>query len=180
MRIWTIALLSTILGVVAPRLRAQGAADPMDMSLEDLLKVDIDSVYGAAGYKQQVSDTPASITVITADEIKRYGYRTLADILRNVPGFYVTSDRVYNYIGERGYGPPGDYNTRFLLLVDGHSMNADVDGNLGIAMDFPVDIDLIDRVEVIRGPNSSNYIASALLGVINVITKRSEEHTSEL
>jgi outer membrane receptor for ferrienterochelin and colicins len=175
MRIRTIALLLTLLGGAAPRLWGQGPpapADPMDMSLADLMKVDIDSVYGASGYKQQVADTPASITVITADEIRRYGYRSLADVLRKVPGFYLTHDRVYNYIGERGFGPPGDYNTRFLLLVDGHRMNADVDGNIGIAMDFPVDIDLIDRVEVIRGPNSSTYIASALLGVINVVTKR--------
>lgn len=147
----------------------------MDMSLEDLMKVEVDSVYGASGYKQKVADAPASITIITAEEIRRYGYRTLADILRNVPGFYVTSDRAAKYVGVRGFGPPGDYNSRVLLLVDGHRMNDNMDGGIGLGMDLPVDIDLINRVEVIRGPNSSTYIASALLGVINVVTLRGRD-----
>ena len=145
--------------------------DLMDMRLEDLMKVEIDSVYGASGYKQKVSDAPAAVTIITADEISRHGYRTLADILRNVPGFYITYDRVYDYLGERGFGPPGDYNCRYLLLVDGHRVNDNIYDQAFIGTDFPVDVDLIDRIEVIRGPNSSLYVASALLGVINVVTK---------
>ncbi|HMD87423.1 MAG TPA: TonB-dependent receptor [Terriglobia bacterium] len=147
----------------------------MDMGLEDLMKVEIDSVYGASGYKQKVADAPASITIITADEITRHGYRTLADILRNVPGFYVTYDRDYDYLGERGFGPPGDYNSRFLLLVDGHRLNDNIFDQAFIGTDFPVDVDLIDRIEVIRGPNSSLYVASALLGIINVVTKQVRE-----
>lgn len=149
----------------------KAAPDLMDMSLEDLMKVEIDSVYGASGYKQKVSDAPASITIITAEEIKRYGYRTLADILRDVPGFYVTYDRNYNYVGVRGFGRPGDYNSRILLLVDGHRINDNIDDQAFIGTDFPVDVNLIDRVEVIRGPNSSLYVASALLGIINIVTK---------
>jgi outer membrane receptor for ferrienterochelin and colicins len=174
-RILILLFVVLTVGGYGERLRAQtlqASPDLMDMGLEDLMKVEIDSVYGASGYKQKVTDTPASITIITADEIKRYGYRTLAEVLRNVPGFYVTSDRLSNYIGVRGFGPPGDYNSRVLVLVDGHRMNDNVDGGAGLGMDFPIDIDLVDRVEVIRGPNSSTYIASALLAVINVVTKR--------
>ena len=147
------------------------APDLMSMSLEQLMKVEIDSVYGASGYEQKVTDAPASITVITADEIRHYGYRTLADILRNVPGFYVTYDRDYSYVGVRGFGRPGDYNSRVLLLSDGHRMNDDIFSAAFIGNELPLDIDLIDRVEVIRGPNSSLYVASAFLGVINIITK---------
>lgn len=150
---------------------AQAHPNLMDMSLEDLMKVEIDSVYGASGYKQKVTEAPASITIITADEIQRYGYQTLADILRNVPGFYVTYDRNYSYLGIRGFSRPGDYNSRILLLVDGHRTNDNIFGEALIGPEFPVDIDLIDRVEVIRGPNSSLYVASAFLGVINIITK---------
>jgi outer membrane cobalamin receptor len=164
-----------LLIALAPRpLTAQVAkpqTDVMDMSLEDLMKVEIDTVYGASGYKQKVTEAPASITIVTADDIQRYGYQTLADILRNVPGFYITNDRNYTYLGIRGFGRPGDYNSRVLLLVDGHRTNDNIFDEALIGTEFPIDIDLIDRVEVIRGPNSSLYVASAFLAVINVITK---------
>jgi iron complex outermembrane receptor protein len=154
---------------------APSQTDLMDMSLQDLMNVEIDSVYGASKYKQKVGTAPASITIITAEEIKRYGYRTLADILRDVPGFYVTYDRNYDYVGVRGFGRPGDYNSRILLLVDGHRINDNIDDQAFIGTDFPVDVSLIDRVEVIRGPNSSLYVASALLGIINIVTRHDVE-----
>ncbi len=172
-------LLVWLLGASDPKpLAAQSTPpvpDVMGMGLEDLLKVEIDSVFGASGYKQSVTNAPASITIVTGEEIRRYGYRTLADVLRNVPGFYVTSDRVGSYVGVRGFGPPGDYNSRILLLVDGHRVADTVDGGISLGRDFPIDLDLIDRMEVIRGPNSPIYIASALLGVINVISKRGHD-----
>jgi len=143
-----------------------------DMSLEELMSVRIDSVYGASGFKQKVTEAPASVTIITAEDIQRYGYRTLADLLRNVPGFYVNYDRNYSYVGVRGFGLPGHYNNTISLLVDGHRLNDNIyDGNV-IGTDFPVDVDLIERVEIIRGPNSSLYVASAFLGVVNIITKQ--------
>src|SRR6185436_5271896 len=129
---------------------------------------------GASGFKQKVTEAPASITIITSDDIQKYGYRTLADILRNVPGFYVSNDRNYSYLGVRGYGLPGDYNSRITLLVDGHRLNDNIFDAALLGHEFPIDVDLIDRVEVIRGPNSSLYVASALLGVINVVTKRAQ------
>ena len=142
------------------------------MSLEELMSVRIDSVYGASGFKQKVTEAPASVTILTSEDIQRYGYRTLADILRNVPGFYVNYDRNYNYVGVRGFGLPGHYNNTISLLVDGHRLNDNIfDGNV-IGTDFPIDVDLIDRVEIIRGPNSSLYVASAFLGVVNIITKQ--------
>ena len=95
----------------------------VDMSLEELMNV---TVYGASRFEQKVTEAPASISIITADEIKKYGYRTLADILRSVRGFYVTNDRNYNYLGVRGFGRPGDYNTRVLTLLDGHRINENI------------------------------------------------------
>ena len=150
----------------------QAPKDLFDASMEDLMKVDIDSVYAASGYKQKITEAPASITIITSDDIRKYSYRTLADILSNVPGFYISYDRNYSYVGIRGFGRPGDYNSRILLMVDGHLMNDDIYDQALIGTEFPIDVDLIDRVEVIRGPNSSLYVANAFLGVINVITKR--------
>ena len=127
----------------------------LDMSIDDLMLIEVNSVYGASGFKQKVSEAPASIIVITSDEIKAHGYRTLADILRNVRSCYVSYDRNYSYLGVRGYGPAGDYNSRFALSIDGHRLNDNIfDGSL-IGTEFPIDVDLIQRVEVIRGPNSS-------------------------
>jgi iron complex outermembrane receptor protein len=154
---------------------ASTATNLPDMSIEELMLIHVDSVYGASGFKQKVTEAPASITIITSEDIQRYGYRTLADILRNVPGFYVTYDRNYNYLGVRGYGLPGQYNSSIALLVDGHRLNDNIFDAAQIGTDFPLDVDLIDRVEIIRGPNSSLYVASAFLGVINIITKRARD-----
>ena len=145
--------------------------DLLDKSLEDLMAIQVDSVYGVSGFKQKVTEAPASITIITSEDIQKYGYRTLADVLRNVRGFYVTYDRNYSYVGVRGYGLPGDYNSRIALMIDGHRLNDNIYDAALLGTEFPIDVDLIDRVEVIRGPNSSQYVASAFLGVINIITK---------
>src|SRR6202790_4508910 len=153
----------------------RAARDLLDKSLEDLLSIEVHSVYSASGFTQKVTEAPASVTIITAEEIRKHGYRTLADILRNVPGFYVTYDRNYSYLGMRGYGPPGDYNSRIAVLIDGHRLNDNLYDGALIGTEFPIDVDLIERVEVIRGPNSSLYVASAFLGVVSVITKRGKD-----
>lgn len=144
-----------------------GTKDVGDASLEELGHI---QVYGASKRLQSTSDAPASVTVITADEIQKYGYRTLAEILESARGFYITYDRDYTFIGVRGFGRLGDWNNRVLLLVDGHRINDNVLGMAMIGPEFLVDVDLIDRVEIIRGPSSSLYGAQAFLAVINVVT----------
>ena len=131
----------------------------------------MDTVYGASKREQRATEAPSSVTVIRADEIRKYGYRTLAELLRSVPGFYVNYDRNYHYLGMRGFRRPGDYDTRILLLVDGHRVNENVGDGPAFGTQFLLDIDLIDKVEIIRGPGSSLYGSNAVLGVINVITK---------
>jgi len=154
---------------------AQKQPDLTDMSLEELMKVEVDTVYGASKYEQKVTEAPASVSLVTADDIKKFGYRTMADILQSVPGFYTTYDRNYSYLGVRGFARPGDVNTRILLLVDGHRMNDSLAEQALIGTEFPVDVDLIERVEVIRGPSSSLYGTNAFFGVINVITKKGRD-----
>src|SRR5207244_8181681 len=73
----------------------------------------------AAKYEQTLSSVPASISIITAEEIERYGWTTLDQALQSIPGFYLTNDRNYTYLGVRGIGRPTDYNTPILILLDG-------------------------------------------------------------
>lgn len=151
---------------------AASAQTPLsDLSLEDLMKLDSGQVFGASERLQPVTEAPASVSFITADEIERFGYRTLADILRGVRGMYVTDDRNFSLMGVRGFAKPGDYNSRILLLVNGHRVNDNIFGQAEIGAEFGMDPATFERVEVIRGPASSLYGDSALFAVVNVITK---------
>lgn len=58
-----------------------------------------------------MTKAPASVDIITAEQIKPYGWRAMAAILGSLPGFLSTYDRAYNHVGVRGFAPPGDYNT---------------------------------------------------------------------
>ena len=153
----------------------QEPGDLGDMNLEDLTRVKVDSVYGASKFLQKASDSPAYVTVVTADEIRKYGYRTLADVLEGVRGFYVINDRNYTYVGVRGFSRPEDYNARILFLVDGHRVNDNIFDGAYVGTEFPVDIDLVERIEIIRGPSSSIYGAGAFAAVVNVITRRGRD-----
>jgi outer membrane receptor protein involved in Fe transport len=116
------------------------------------------------------SAAPAAVSVITRTDIRRHGYRTLAEALRTVRGFYSSNDRNYSSIGARGFLRPGDYNDRILLLVNGHTYNDDVFREALLGQEFGIDMEAIERIEVIRGPGSALYGGNALFAVINVVT----------
>ena len=156
--------------LVAPPSASAQSALP-DLSLEDLMKLDAGRVFGASERLQPALEAPASVSFITAEEIAQYGYRTLADILRGVRGMYVTDDRNYSLIGTRGFGVPGDFNSRILLLVNGHKVNDTIFGQAEIGAEFGLDPAMFERVEIIRGPASSIYGDSAFFAVVNVITR---------
>jgi outer membrane cobalamin receptor len=148
---------------------ANDAPDYTEFSLQDLMEMNV--VYGASKHKQKAKEAPSSITIITKEEIKTYGYRTMAEVISSLRGFYVTYDRNYYYVGVRGLGAPGDLSSRVLVLVDGIRTNDGSVGGVMMGNGFPVDIDLIERIEVIRGPASSLYGTNAVLGIINVVTR---------
>lgn len=181
--VWKFIFISTVLVLfsIGPKVLAQqqepnDQAELFEMSLEELMEVEVGTVYSASKYKQKVTEAPASVTIITADEIRLYGHRNLADILRSVRGFYTSNDRNYEYLGVRGFGRPGDYNTRILILIDGHRTNENIGDSASIGNEALLDVDLIDRVEIIRGPGSALYGSSALLAVVNVITKKGADY----
>lgn len=138
------------------------------LSIEDLANTE---VFSASRYLQKTIDAPASITIVTADEIRQFGHRTLGDIVSNARDFYSSDDRNYVYVGVRGFSRPGDYNSKILLLVDGHRINDPVYDQGEFERTLPLDVDLIERVEIVRGPTSSLYGTNAMFAVVNVITK---------
>ena len=144
-------------------------------TLEQLMNTEVTTVTGASKYQQELTDAPASVSIVTSDDIRKGGYRTLAEVLNSVRGFYVTYNRAYSFVGLRGFSPLGDYGTRLLLLVDGHRLNDAVYEQAPVGADFPVDLDLVDRIEVIRGPGSALYGTNAFLAVINVITRNGKD-----
>lgn len=120
-----------------------------------------------------VDDAPASTTIITAEEIRAFGYTTLAEAIAGVRGFFVTDDRVYTYLGIRGFSVPGDTNTRVLILWDGHAMNEVWSGDVYAARELNVDLAEVERIEVVRGPGSALYGSGAFFAVINIVPRES-------
>ena len=166
--IFLIVSLSAIAQDNAPK--SEGASDE-----EALLFSEVPSVFTASRHEQPITKAPASVDVITADQIKRYGWRTMAAMLGSLPGFLNTYDRAYNHVGVRGIEPPGDYNTRILVMIDGHRVNENLQDYAGLGQDFLVDMTNIERVEVVRGPASALYGSSAFFAVVNVITQRGRD-----
>jgi len=148
--------------------------DLTELPLEALMNLEVPKVYAASKLEQKTTEAPASTTIVTSDEIKKFGYRTLADVLKSVPGFNVSYDRVYDYVGVMGISL-GDANNRILLLVNGHRVNNNLTDSAALGTDFILDIDLVDRVEVIHGPGAVLYGNNAFLGVINVITRQGKQ-----
>ena len=148
-------------------------ADLTALPIEQLMQVQV--VTAASKYAQAASEAPANVHVITAEDIKAYGWRTLADILASLPGLYTSYDRNYTTLGARGYLRPGDYDTRLLLLIDGYRTNDSIFDQASVGTEAQINVDLIDRVEYIPGAGSAVYGSNALFGVINIITKRGRD-----
>lgn len=145
-----------------------------DMDLTNLMQIEVPVVTATSKIEQKSSDAPASVTVVTRDEIQKYGYRNLADVLRSVPGFNVSNDRNFAFLDARGVSL-GDFNSRLLLLVDGHRVNNNLTDGALIDNAFILDIDLVDHIEVSRGPNAALYGNNAFFGVINVVTRQGRQ-----
>lgn len=153
-------------------LPAAAQEDIAQLPLEQLMQMEVRT---ASRYAQTALEAPAVVSVVTAEDIRLFGYRTLAEVLASMRGLYLSYDRSYHYLGMRGFATPGDYNTRVLLLVNGVRLNDSIYDQANIGTDFPLDLDLVDRVEFVPGPGSAVYGANAFFGVINVITRNGSQ-----
>ncbi len=170
---WALGLALGLGTIVDSACAERVAADLTSFSLEDLMQME---VYSASKFGQKASEAPSAVTVITAEEIKTYGYRTLADILRSFPGVYVSYDRNYSSVGVRGFSRPGDYNDHLLFLVDGYRINDNIYDTALVGADFILDVDLIERVEFLpAGPATALYGNNAFFGVVSITTRRGRD-----
>lgn len=144
------------------------AEEAVTATLEELLNTKIST---AAKYEQETAKAPASVTVITAEEIELFGYRTLAEILNRLRGFYTSYDRNYTYLGVRGFSRPSDYNNRILLQINGRTVNDRIFGMAYIGPELGIDLELVQRIEIVRGPGAALYGGNAMFAVINIITR---------
>lgn len=131
-------------------------------------------VISAAGFEQDIKNAPASISVVTAEELKTKGITSIADALKEVPGVDVRN----------GQGKTGGLNIQMrglnqsytLILIDGQRQNTS--GSIGpngfgeFSTSFMPPLASIERIEVIRGPMSTLYGSDAMGGIINIITKK--------
>ena len=165
--------------IVCPALAADTSLDNLlMMPLDQLTAVDT-QVENGSKMVDDFKGLPQAVTVLSASDIRAFGYRTLAEIIGSLPGIHTSSDHAYTYLGARGMIASGSFNSRLLITIDGMQTNDNIYQQVGLAgQEFPLDVDLIDRVEFIPGPGSVAFGNNAFLGVVNVITRSaaSREH----
>ncbi|RTL25522.1 MAG: TonB-dependent receptor [Rhodocyclaceae bacterium] len=162
------------LGVLLAFRPAAGVAqdDLTALPFEELLRRDFVS---ASRLARQVSDSPAAVSIVTADDIRAYGYRTLAEVINSMRGLYTTDERTYHYMGGRGFGDVEDYAGRVMLLIDGYAVQDNLFDQAYIDESGLIDLELVERVEYVPGTGSVTYGNNALLGILNVVTRRGRD-----
>jgi iron complex outermembrane receptor protein len=139
----------------------------------DSLELDIPMVLTPVRLKQPRTEVPASVTVIDRTLIEASGIRELPDILRLVPGMAVAARDGWHHVVSY-HGTSYRDSRRMQVLVDGRSVYqaglATIDWN-----DIPLAVEEIERIEIVRGPNTAAYGANAFLGIINIITRHPQD-----
>lgn len=153
---------------------AMKPASDVSLSEEDFL-AEIPMVLTATRLAQPITEAPAAITIIDREMIRASGAREIADLFRMVPGFVVNHDSGHTPIVSY-HGLSNEYVARMQVLIDGRSVYSPVYGGADWT-NLPLAIDDIERVEVIRGPNSASYGSNSFLSVINIITQHAAETT---
>lgn len=147
-----------------------GAANEQQENIGDVNGVMETMVVTASGFEQAITEAPASISLITREQLENRAYKDLTDALRDVPGVTVTGGGSAQDISIRGM--PAEYTA---ILIDGRKQSGretQQNGSGGFEQDWLPPLSAIDRIEVVRGPMSTLYGSDAIGGVINIITRK--------
>ena len=161
------ALAFAVMSAMSAAVHAEG-----QMMQDDVTKLETIVVTTAGGFEQNIADAPASISVITGEELQKKSYTDVIDAVKNMPGVSVQGGGNNKEITIRGMG--ASY-TKYLVNGRPVSAGRTVNGNGtdgGKIGAYLPPIDMIERIEVVRGPMSSLYGSDAMGGVINIITKK--------
>ena len=144
------------------------AGDIEDFSLEDLLNPTVST---ATKSKRSLEQSPSIVSVFLREDIERLQVRQLIDLLAHVPGFYEVSSQLERNVAIRGVHASAPYH--FVVLLDGLPMN---DFLFSSSSPDNFSLELAERVEIIRGPGSAIYGANALMGVVNIISRKPDRN----
>jgi iron complex outermembrane receptor protein len=175
-RIFLSGFLSVLLAGSTVAQNSQKVPDVTSMSVEDLMNLQVTSV---SKHKEKLADAAAAVFVLTQEDIRRSGAKSIPEALRLVPGLEVARiDENKWAIGSRGFN--GRFDNKLLVLIDGRSVYTPLFS--GVYWNIQdVMLEDLDRIEVIRGPGATLWGANAVDGVINIITKPLEvEQKSEV
>lgn len=157
---------------VSERSMAQGGDDDVEALLDEPI------VETASKGSESANTAPATSTTITADQLRRYGIRSLDEALNYLSLGMTASQPLHAVeVGARGVMLTVDYGNHVLLLVDGHRMNEPWNGTAYFERGAGIPLELIDRIEVVLGPGSVLYGSQAMLGVVHIVTKRAKDYS---
>lgn len=161
---WLATFAAALWLIFPPALHAVSGGKDSDFL--DLLDQE-NRVFAASRYVQTLSETPANVSIVSRTDIARFGYRTVAEALNALPGFYNSASQ-WPALGLRGAAVPGDFGSRVLFMVNGMPLYEPMYG--GFFLEY-LDIASIERIEVVRGSGSALYGNGAVSGIINLVTR---------
>ena len=173
-KIYIIGLLALATGLTQPAFSQDKDVEKIEtyfkMDLDQLLTLEMTT---AGKKREKISDIPASVVLLTREEIETYGYRTLVEILENIPGVYLIDDYMHKNVGIRGFW---DFtpNRNVIIMVNNIPYREEILTAYYLE-NINIPVEAIDKIEVIRGPMSVIYGNGGFFGAINIITNEAEE-----
>jgi outer membrane receptor for ferrienterochelin and colicin len=145
----------------------------LQLSLKELTSI---QVYAVSKKNEPINQAPSVVTVVTSKQIQQYGGRTLADVIARQPSMFMFGSSFLDNMATSMRGGKLTHTDNWiLLLLNGRPIRESHNGGLNSDIYSMFPVEMIDKIEIIRGPGSVIYGTNAFTGVINIITKNSDD-----